>query len=732
MRTWICVASLVLFACPPPTKYPPPPTGRCDVDLEQYKFANVGTGVAVTQTNLTTLQNDRLTVDISPDDAGVTGKKVPFGATLTANFFGSLVLNYASGRTMKGSTTEVLQDGAAGGYAVVAVTGRDGLNDTFNLHREADTELPLLLTTYFVLSPGESRVRVLTAFCNEGKETITTSVGDLIDFGGGEVFNAGGCANGFGTRACGADSSKWIGSDFGQLAWGYRAYSLNDSVAPAMTHLEPVGNAFMTSLDGFGILPGDKRVFVRDVFFGHDLSEISSTMLALDAAGRSRVTLTATLPLGTLVPKARINVKRAEDGEAVTIATTDQLGVARFDLSPGNYLVSTGAEGYAIEPATALTVPSNGTAQATLKYGESRLVSITNVGDVGGRVIVRCANPPCATRSVDYRAFSDIGDRPDDVQGVFFSGPGTVFARVPPGEYAIELTNGPLVSRAMTSVDARTGDQSVAADLWQRVAPVAGAFERDVVTPWDLGMFSGGSLGGSSSWDWTGGDGPTLRLDELFALMHPLGPIALETPRTTLAALQVDTATGQSHADAGYFRMEPAANLFSFDFDAMAVNSVAEFNDWLTFIANGHPKRAEQYGQPRVMLTTSFDGGVFSAGDALDVPAGTQLELTVDVQAADWVQFDVVEVHTDAPGRESLGGVANNTLVPAALTQTLNPTTLPTDGGVVHVTQTFTITVDQSTWFVALVRGSGASAPIDTLTGAKVFAVTDALTVTAH
>jgi hypothetical protein len=122
------------------------------------------------------------------------------------------------------------------------------------------------------------------------------------------------------------------------------------------------------------------------------------------------------------------------------------------------------------------------------------------------------------------------------------------------------------------------------------------------------------------------------------------------------------------------------------------------------------------------------------SASSTSVPSGTQVEFTVDVQAADWVQFDSVEIHTDAPGRESVNGVANNTFVATtnALKKTYDPAMLPTDGGIVHVTETFTVNVTNSTWFVAVVRGTGASQPIDSLTGAKVFAVTNPIFVTAQ
>lgn len=735
MRTSLGVLALLFAACPPPRKYEPPPSGRCDLDFEQFKFADVGKGVSVSSdARGTTLKNDRLQVRVDGPRPDLRGKP-PFGGQLRLDSSTTVLLNYASGRTMKPAEHVVLQDGAAGGYAVIAATGADTVNDTFNLHREADGELPLLITTYFVVSPGESRVRVISAFCNEGKDPIETTVGDLLDIPSGEVFSPGACAAGFNARACPTDTARWLGVQAGNSAYAYRAYSLNDSRAPAPVTVERVGDGFMTSLGGFGVLPGDQRVFVRDVLLGADLAELTSAMLALDAAGRSRVTITTQFADETPAPNARVSVKRAETGEAVTIAISGDDGTARFDLPPGNYLVGTGAEGYAIEPFTTLTVPSNGTAEKTVKLGASRVLTVTNGGAASPRLIARCVNPPCAQQAADYRAFSATDDRPDDVQLTRQLPAATTDVRLPPGEYALEFSAGPRVTRALANVDLRSMAQTQPITIQRVVAPPAASFEADLITPWELGSFAGGSPGGASAWDWTGGAGPSLRLDELFTLMRPLGPITMATPRTTLAALQVDTATGQSHADAGSFRMAPADNLFSFDFDAMAVDSVAELNDWLTFLSNGHPKQAvHRDEQPLVTISARFDGGVFSAGETIAAPAGAQLEFSINVQAADWVQFDSVELHTDAPGRESLNGVANTTFVPASaqLTKTFNPTALPSDGGVVHLTEAFTVTVSGSTWFVALVRGTGASQPVDPLTGAKVFAVTNPIFVTSN
>jgi len=109
---------------------------------------------------------------------------------------------------------------------------------------------------------------------------------------------------------------------------------------------------------------------------------------------------------------------------------------------------------------------------------------------------------------------------------------------------------------------------------------------------------------------------------------------------------------------------------------------------------------------------------VFEMGDT--VTGGGELELTVDVQAPEWMQFDSVEVHTHATGRGALNGEGNSALLPAqaALKKTYDPTMLPVEAvpGLngfaarrVHVRETFRVTPTEDTWFVAMVRASAAS-----------------------
>jgi len=138
----------------------------------------------------------------------------------------------------------------------------------------------------------------------------------------------------------------------------------------------------------------------------------------------------------------------------------------------------------------------------------------------------------------------------------------------------------------------------------------------DEVTPFDFGHQNAWPLDrrdtpNGGAFDWAGGDGPTLRLDQLYAGLRQSYPdvvIQMNHPRSasmgSLATLKVDTATGASHADPLAMRMEPApgatatdTKLFSKDFDAIEVMngtsaSIATLNDWMTFLSRGWVKVA--------------------------------------------------------------------------------------------------------------------------------------------
>jgi len=740
--------ALLLFACPA-NKPPPPPeeTGRCDVDLDALAlFSNVGAGVAARQLSDASqaiggpwaqggvgdylIANDRIRVVIQAP--GRTISPTPYGGTIIdadlaraaggRDQLGKLEELHAFGRTINVSKVEILRDGARGGYAVIAATGTDEVIDYVNVENvveqflgagvrlvvDPSEPLPLLATTYYVLSPGETRVRVLTAFCNSGKDNVVMQVGDLIEQGGlSEVFNPGGCVNGMGTNGCLVDPAPWFGYQAEGVAYGYRAYEFSGNKTPAQNALLYVAGVAGVLADGedqrgllswtdpnatsrpgaFGILAGQSRTFLRDFYVGRDLGEISSAILANEASSKSRLVVTVQHADGSPAPEGRVAVRTASNSTQVTLLIADDLGKARVDLPPGNYLVGTAALGGAIEPFVPVSVPGGGEATATVKEGPSRTLTVA-VKDPSGapltaKVIVRCPQGPCTPQASDYRPWFEMEDQPSDLAAIAFTGAdGRAQLALPPGQYQVLVSRGPEFSAWPATfpttgqpVDLSTADQSVDATLarvvdspgWMsadlhvhamgspdsvvsnslRVATFAAEgvdvmvstdhdFVTDYapvidslglssqmasmigceVTPFDFGHhntypvarlpgFNGGAF------DWGGGDGPTLRLDQMYAGLRARDPDAVlqmnhprGAPGGALTQVKIDTATGATHADPAAFRQQPhpqaTANdtkLFSPDFDAFEVMNgtgpnYAVLNDWMTFLSRGLVKTA--------------------------------------------------------------------------------------------------------------------------------------------
>lgn len=741
MRRLLVLPTLVgLLACPPDKPKPTPiATGRCDIDFEPYAFGAVGKGVSATVIERADqligggaaqgrvgdflLENDRLRVVIQ--QPGRSLASMPYGGNIIDadlqrpapgghDELGKLGLLYAFGRTMNVSKVEVLQDGKNGGYAMIAASGTDAVVDTLNLpnqlaHTVGDlpvslgpnTEVPVTMTTYYVLSPGESRVRVLTAFCNGGKENVEMQVGDLLEQGGvSDAFNPEGCDNGVGLHRCSIDSSVLFTWQAADVAYGYRAYRFGDGRAPARnTSLRSSGRiAMLADMGGpgglatwldenatarpgtFGVLAGQSRVFVRDFFVGRDVAELTSALLAIDASPRARVTFTTRKADGSPAPNTRVTVKLAESGVMQTLVVTNEQGVARLDLKPGNYLVGAAAPGHAIAPLTARSVPSNGTAEATLSLGETRSLSVFIKDPFGapltGKVVVRCTNPPCTHQRIDYRPYFDVDTQPSAIQAIAYVGStGQADLALPPGEYEVLVTRGMEFSAYPDTfpalgerVDLRTTNQTVTAVLapvidttgWMsadlhvhavnsfdssvpnalRVAGFAAegvdvliSSDHDFVTDYapvvaelqlsdvlasmigsevtavDFGHHNAFPLVAGAPFDWTGGDGPTLRLEQIYAGLRARAPGALiqmnhprGNPEGALTMMRIDTATGVTHADPAEFRQMPAdgtsaadTKLFSPDFDAIELMNgprpnVAVMNDWMTFMSRGLTK----------------------------------------------------------------------------------------------------------------------------------------------
>ncbi len=555
MWRWLLVAVSALLAACGSKKPPTNELLRCEFDVMSRSdlFTATGTGAAARKVEAASdliggqfaggrlgdyvLENDKIRAII-----GQPGRDlfhVPFGGHLIdadvkrgageagRDQLGKLGLIYSFGRAVEVKEVEVLRDGAAGGPAIIAATGIDQLNDMISIQANIDKmglglklaidpekPVPLRTTHYYVLSPGESRVRMLTAMCNESTSTVVTTLGD-ISAGGGtmDLFNPEQCRGALGEGSCLIDPSPWFGWQGDGVAYGYRSYAFSDLVTPdtsAMVYLSGsvASMAGIPSLQGLlswlgdsaGSRPGrvvikanESAVFLRDLQVGRSLAEITAGWQRLDGTSTvtQRVNVTET-GAGPLLPGVRVAVENEADLHLVTLAVTNSQGFADVQLIPGQYRFSTGADGHQLQVGKVVTVTSPGpNPDVDLQLGASRKLTVTVADPRGaplpGKVVVRCKPAPCPTRPSSLKRFSEIEDRADELALVDYVPPGgTGSFSLPPGTYEVMVTHGPeysawpdTVPTAGAMVDLTTADQSLAAVV-ERVVDTTGWLSSDL------------------------------------------------------------------------------------------------------------------------------------------------------------------------------------------------------------------------------------------------------------
>ncbi len=781
MRKLLLPALLVLSACPS-KKPPPPPPGptRCEYDLAGSGFFSaVGTGAQAKQIASASelvggenaqgvvgdylLSNDKIRVVVQRPARYIA--PAPYGGTLIdadlvrpageagRDQLGKVSLLYQFGRTTNVQTVEVLQDGSTGGYAVIAATGTDAVDDYINvanvldqylgagvkLVTDPEAPLKLLTTTYYVLSPGESRVRVLTAFCNQENHAVVTEVGDLVEQGGvSDFFNPQGCASGMGAKGCFADPMSWYGYQADGVAYAMRPMKTSDFRTPETDNSliyvsgvvgTMVGGSGMTGLlewldpsaqtrhGSYGIPAGGTRAYLRDLHVGRDFGDITSQFAAIDGQAHTRLDVTVTHRAdGSPAAGAHVAVIDAVTHREVTLLVAKADGTARVDLPPATYEVSAAELGHDLVAPVSVALPSSGQMSLGLEVGLSQALTVTAKDPAGAplmaKVEVLCPLGPCADATEKYRPYFDVDQTPSEFALVGYVGAtGSATFPVPPGQYQVFVTRGPEYSawpdtfpNAGQAVDLSAGPQTVNATLarvvdttgWmsadlhvhavksadssvpvmQRVLSYAAegvdvlvSTDHDVifdyapviealgaqsqitsmmgceVTPFDFGhqqiypaTLKDGPTGGA--FDWAGGDGPTLRLDQLYQGLRDANPgvvVQMNHPRGKgggeLTQIQIDTDTGATHADPATFRQAPApgatamdSKLFSLNFDAMELqNGIGArydvMNDWMTFLSHGWVKTGTGVSDSHNLSTNTGGYGRTWVKLGVDAPA---------------------------------------------------------------------------------------------------------------
>ncbi len=160
------------------------------------------------------VQGDERTMSPCPWGGNVIDAEYLGAEGSTGDTLDEICLFLNADQTFKPERYEILHDGSEG-YAVLAVTGHTELLDFLNLSSmiaqfspdlakmfrlKPDGLMPLTLTVYYILLPGDGGLQVVSAMRNDGDEMVDVVTSHLVVSGGagGGYFNPLSSLRGFG------------------------------------------------------------------------------------------------------------------------------------------------------------------------------------------------------------------------------------------------------------------------------------------------------------------------------------------------------------------------------------------------------------------------------------------------------------------------------------------------------------------------------------------------------
>ncbi len=404
---------------------------------------------------------------------------------------GEICLLMNLGQTLLPETYEILADGADGGAAVLAVTGSATLLDFINLRGlvatflgdqglsigyDIDRDLPLTITAYYVLRPGDTGVRVITALRNDGDETLHLPVGHLVDSGGAvEVLNplspTGGFGNGgFGADALGGVPLTWVA--FGGANGGHAYVPLPDpdidddypssgrylwvaGVVASLVGADALLPVLLALPNQIPNLPGLMHLEPRDVqhlthwHFVGDGSPHTVVDPAWEALGVETGVVQGEIRVDGQ-PDAAAGIRlSAIDGEGRAVNQVGDAARYAMRVPPGEYTLRPWKRGYVpLGPLPTVTVAAGETTEAPPIDVQSpgRLAVAIRRPDgsaTPGRVFVQCVDgcpqfPDATQRDVDTNGPLD------GIPALEFTGvDGLADIALAPGRYRVVVSRGP-------------------------------------------------------------------------------------------------------------------------------------------------------------------------------------------------------------------------------------------------------------------------------------------------
>jgi hypothetical protein len=475
----------------------PDPTGQVRV-FEATDRSQLAGGVsAMGQVGDYVLENDQVRFVVEADRRRMHG--CPWGGNIIdaealspgagGDILGEVCLFLNGDQTFKPERFEVLHDGSDGG-GVLAVTGRTEILDFLNLtsmigfvlpglsdlfRMRPDGLLPLTITQYFILRPGDQGVRVVTRIRHEGDAGLTlVPIYLMLSGADGGYFNPLSKLGGFGYEPTGLASIDADPLPFLSLVSERSGVSFMPKPDDALSADLPISGAYMTIFNVVASLLGSTSVI--DVLLATpqqlsempgmmhlEPSEIGQTEYWVFASDGSLATMVDVMypELGALtgrlegvvqdttgapVDDARVTAVDAQ-GRTMNQALTGADGTYAMRVPPGTYTVGARRPGQITLVPPAVTVSAEATVSApniTLELPGMVHASVRTPGDdpTPARVSLLCDDgcPHKMTTNEWDVAFDRL---PEHFAAVAWAGvDGEVTFPVPPGNYRVVVSRG--------------------------------------------------------------------------------------------------------------------------------------------------------------------------------------------------------------------------------------------------------------------------------------------------
>lgn len=383
------------------------------------------------------------------------------------------------GRTQRVDRVQVLADGSDGCPAIIAMTGKDTVNDFLNAPNllktyginieiafDPDKDLSLAMTTYYIVRPHETTMRVVTAMRNDGDETQPIIAGDVIDSGGVvEFFNPVSSLKGFGYSSIAPETMDFMGFVGQHSSHGYAPPLKTNNegkMGPGAAYLAVSGvvgcvigttDAFTTLLSDLSqpvegvvmLAPGDTTTIDRVLAVGTgSLTSVTDAIFSARGVETGRVVGFVHDPDKKGVADVRVSFIN-EEGRAETQAKSEVDGTFSANLKPGVYTLKIWSESRALLAESSVSIDAGAETNVDVPVTGAGIVEVfcedTKAAPLPCKVTVMCdgACPWFASSLV-----RDVGTDNDYKNLYQFTGmDGKARFELAPGPYRVIATRGP-------------------------------------------------------------------------------------------------------------------------------------------------------------------------------------------------------------------------------------------------------------------------------------------------